>query len=126
MLKKYAIHIIVIVALVFLGFRSCYQQHRASDLLSANFSVTNCQVTKTVRAVRPSRVIVYYEFDVDSMKYTGTKIYSLLKVDPKLLSGLQFPVAYEVSNPSNNEIIVTATDFAKFKLKPAGKYKMVR
>ncbi|MFN8298616.1 MAG: hypothetical protein U0T75_05875 [Chitinophagales bacterium] len=126
MLKKYAVHIVVIVVLVVLGVRSCYKQHRASDLLLANFKVTDCQVTKTVRAVRPSRLIVYYEFEVDSMKYTGTKIYPLLKVDPKILSGLQFPVAYEVSDPSNNEIIVTASDFAKFNLKPPGKYEMVR
>lgn len=112
-IKKFCYSLLVVVVLIFLGFWLLFRPSDETKQLRKDLNergVTTVGVIYDKKHVIKSKVLFFYEFKMDSVKYTG---YCSGYSDWKLYVGDSIQIRYDPLNPARNERVKVPVETEK-------------
>ena len=101
---------IIVFFIIALFVLAAYYSNRQEQKLINNHKTTSGHITKIVKYPK-QRYSLKYEFYIGSEKYIGT--YSVAEYYTDLVN-TNFPVIYNPSDPTENEMLIFYEDFEKY------------
>ena len=96
----------IVAAFVF----ASYYTSRQEEKLKNDHKTTTGHITKIIKHPK-QQYVLKYEFFISSEKYSGS--YNMVEYYSELLN-TNFPVIYNPSDPTENEILIFYEDFEKY------------
>jgi hypothetical protein len=106
---------IIITLTIIFGVGYFIENRKYSSLIK-HLKFVNSSIIFVGKGVKESELTIRYKFDVIGTRYIEQNGYGVYEIDKKCLEGKIFQVAYDSTDPSNSQILITRDDYNKLKI----------